>query len=83
MIGKTLEGGLGLFHYNKFYVDYRIKELKLKIIHKIVSTNKNLFKWNLLETPYCKHWEEIETLENVFINCNYIRDFKETMQSAI
>ena len=68
---------------NKVYVDNRIKELKHKIIHKIVPTNENLFKWKLIETPYCKHCEEIETLEHFFINCNYIRDFKETIQSLL
>ena len=65
------------FIINKVYVDNRIKELKLKIIHRIVPTNENLFKWKLIETPYCKHCEKIETLEHFFIKCNYLHEFME------
>ena len=56
-------------------VDNRVKQLKFKLIHKIVPSNENLYKWKQIETPFCKHCNEIETLEHFFIQCSYITAF--------
>ena len=67
------------FTINNVLVDNRIKALKIKLIHKIVPTNENLFKWKLIDSPLCKLCSEVETLEHFFISCVYIKSFWDEM----
>ena len=69
------------FTLHKVLVDNRIKQLKIKLIHKIVPTNENLFKWKQVDSPLCKHCREIESLEHLFIECSYIEHFWNNMRS--
>lgn len=60
---------------NDVFVDNRVKQLRIKIIHKIVANNENLFLWKLVDSPLCKHCNEFETNDHFFIECSYIRNF--------
>ena len=44
----------------------RIKQLRIKIIHRIVATNDKLFTWTLSSNSYCKHCNAIENIEHLF-----------------
>ena len=55
------------------FINNRVKQLKLKLIHKIVATNENLVKWKLKQSPNCEHCNEIETLQHFFLQCPYVQ----------
>ena len=63
------------FLINKCLVDNRIKQLKIKLIHNIMPTNENLFKWKQTNSPLCKHCNEVENLAHFFIQCPYVNTF--------
>ena len=65
------------FTIHNVLIDNRIKQLKFKLIHKIIPTNENLFIWKQIDTPFCKHCNEVETLEHFFIKCSYVDTFWE------
>jgi hypothetical protein len=69
-----------LFIHNVL-IDNKIKQLKLKIIHRIIPTNENLFIWKQIDTPLCKHCNYLENLEHFFIKCPYLRDFWTTVHN--
>jgi hypothetical protein len=65
------------FYYfiNKVLINNKIKQLKLKIIHKIIPTNENLFIWKQIESPLCKCCNSFETIDHFFIQCPYLSHF--------
>ena len=40
------------FIINKCLIDKRIKHLKIELIHNILPTNENLFKWKHTNSPF-------------------------------
>jgi len=57
---------------NTTLVDNRIKQLRFKVIHRIIATNENLFRWNLVNSPLCLHCGELETLDHFLLHCRYL-----------
>jgi len=57
---------------NTTLVDNRIKQLKLKVIHRIIATNENLFRWNLVHSPLFLHCGKLETLDHFLSHCRYL-----------
>ena len=60
---------------NKTLPDNKIKQFKYKAIHRILATNANLFKWNIVNSPLCKLCNEVEDYEHFFIHCKYLDTF--------
>jgi flagellar biosynthesis/type III secretory pathway chaperone len=60
---------------NKALIDNRVKQYRYKLIHNIIATNENLFKWRISTSPNCITCGSIETLQHFFIDCNYISNF--------
>ena len=57
-------------------VDNKLIEMQLKIIHRIIGTNKLLYKIGKIASPVCSRCEmQIETIEHIFFECNVVRNF--------
>ena len=60
---------------NNVICDNRLKQLRFKIIHKIVPTNEKLFTWKIVDSPNCLRCNQTETLEHFFLTCPYVDPF--------
>ena len=63
------------FLINKVLIDNRVKQYRYKLIHNIIATNDNLFKWRIAMSPNCTTCGSIETMQHFFIECNCISNF--------
>ena len=49
---------------------------QFKILHRILVTNEDLYKWKIKETDLCTFCqEEIETIVHLFLECEVIKQF--------
>ena len=63
----------------KACIDNRIKQLKFKLIHDILATKQNLFKWKIETNPNCNICKVVEDYEHVFITCKAVRPLWERL----
>ena len=57
-------------------VDNRVLELQFKLLHRIIATNKFLYKIQKIESPRCHNRAMfIETIEHLFYECMIVRNF--------
>ena len=57
-------------------LDNKIFEMQFKIMHRIIGTNKLLYKINKIESPACTHCHMYpETIEHLFYDCFIIKNF--------
>ena len=40
-------------------LDNTVKQLRFKLIHRIITNNENLFKWKIFGNPLCDHCSEV------------------------
>ena len=55
-------------------IEKRMRSFQFKINHNILFTNEKLFKFGMISSPmssFCD--DEIETLEHLFVNCDYVK----------
>ena len=56
----------------KVTIDTKTRQFQYKILHRILYTNKMLFKMNLVDTSKCTFCNEFdETIEHLMLNCSY------------
>jgi hypothetical protein len=64
---------------HKSVVDNKIKQFKIKLLHNLIPTNLNLFKWKVKDSPLCAHCKEVEDYEHFFIHCPSLSLFWDTI----
>ena len=52
-----------------------VKQFKYKLVNNIISTNLNLFTWNLKESPLCLLCNELEDYNHFFVTCRFLNNF--------
>ena len=60
-------------------IDNRIKQFKFKLIHDILATKQNLFKWKIETNPNCNICKVVEDYEHFFITCKAVRPLWERL----
>lgn len=45
------------------------------MLHNIIATNLNLFRWNISDSPLCKYCNEVEDINHFLIDCPHIAQF--------
>ena len=60
-----------------------IKAFKYKLIHNIIVTNKNLYKWKIADSPNCLVCKCIEDYEHFFLTCRKIEPFWQSIANAL
>ena len=53
----------------------KIADFHFKLLHKILPSGENLFKWKMLNSPKCRFGcDTIETYEHMLVNCPKLQD---------
>jgi len=60
-----------------------IKAFKYKLIHNIIVTNKNLYKWKISDSPNCLACKCVEDYEHFFLTCRKIDAFWQSIANAL
>ena len=60
----------------KFTKDNKLLYFQFKLLHYILVTNEDLYKWGIIDSDLCI-WceEEIETLTHIVLECEVIKRF--------
>ena len=59
----------------KLCKDNKLKEFQFKIIHRIVTTRKELFRYGIQPDGDCLYCGEPDSIDHTFITCNFTRSF--------
>ena len=52
-----------------------VKQFKFKLLHNIIATNENLYKWKITQTPDCQICACKQDYSHFFISCKAIDTF--------
>ena len=56
--------------------DVKLRSFQYKILNNCLFLNKDLFRFNLIESPNCVFCKtEKETFEHFFVECRYSKEF--------
>ena len=65
-------------------IENRMRSFQFKINHNILFTNEKLFKFGMISSPMCSFCDnEIETLEHLFVNCDYVKPLWNRLRNDI
>lgn len=69
---------------NKSLTCYRLKWLQIRIVHKIITTNKSVSKFKENQSPMCTFCEmENEDITHLFYGCTKVKTFWKSLQDEI
>ena len=60
---------------NNVIQNTKVRQMRYKLIHKIIPTNENLFTCKVKISPLCLCCGELETIEHLLLDCPYVRPF--------
>ena len=64
--------------------EIRLRWFNIRILHRIIATNKYLFQCKINNSPLCSLCQnDIETIEHLFFNCDLIKDIWRQVESWI
>ena len=64
--------------------EIRLRWFNIRILHRIIATNKYLFRCRIKNSPLCSLIQnEIETVEHLVFNCDRIKDIWSQVESWI
>ena len=65
-------------------VDVQLRWFQARVLHRLLPTEKYLFKCRLSDSPLCTFCQqENETLSHLLWNCNVVRNFWETFLNCL
>ena len=68
----------------KTTLDTKLREFQYKILNRILYTNKMLFKFKKVDSPFCDFCEkELETIEHLFFHCTKVSMFWNDLKSVL
>ena len=75
ILGRDVNWAVIFYNTSKIE-DKKLRWFEMKILHRILPTQKLLHSMRLAESPHCNHCEnEIETITHLFWECPYVRSF--------
>ena len=60
-----------------------LQSFQYKILHRILNTNYNLYKWKIIEKPFCNYCNNVDTIEHHLYLCGYSKQFWEKLENWI
>ena len=65
--------------------DTKIREFQYKLLNNIVFTNDKLFRFKMIDSPFCAFCQtEVESLEHlIFFHCNVTKTFWNLLSSRL
>jgi hypothetical protein len=55
--------------------EVKLQSFQFKITNRIINTNKQLYIWNIKESPICNYCDQEDDLVHFFISCDKVRQF--------
>ena len=49
-------------------------------MHRVLNTNYNPYKWNIIDTPFCNYCNNVDTIEHHLYLCGYSKQFWEKLE---
>jgi len=53
----------------------KLKEFQLKLIHRIVVTKKELYRYGIKTDDECLYCGEHDSIDHTFIDCEFVKNF--------
>ena len=56
--------------------DRKLCYFKYRVLHNILACRKHLFRWKIVDSPYCILCNEIDDYQHFFIDCKRLNNLK-------
>ena len=57
-----------------------LQTFQYKIVHRILNSNYNLYKWKIIDNPFCIYCANIDTIEHHLYLCGFSKQFWEKLE---